>query len=181
MGSISKEFGQFKLTVLLAVTNSDECNITSCQIAKSKFNVKKTICRLSDSSYLESLEAFGEDNIDIAIGPENEVTEHLVDLIKHPGAEQIESFANGLPIISSDIGSMSEIIKNNYNGLHFKVGDSNDLTNKIKLLSSDENKCNQMSNNAYNDFKEHYTDQANYKLLIKLYKNIINDKKTKDS
>jgi trk system potassium uptake protein TrkA len=29
------------------------------------------------------------------IGPENEVTEHLVDLIKHPGAEQIESFANG--------------------------------------------------------------------------------------
>ena len=82
-------------TILLAVTNSDECNITSCQIAKSKFNVKKTICRLSDSSYLESLEAFGEKNIDIAIGPENEVTEHLVDLIKHPGAEQIESFANG--------------------------------------------------------------------------------------
>ena len=27
-------------TILLAVTNSDECNITSCQIAKSKFNVK---------------------------------------------------------------------------------------------------------------------------------------------
>ena len=82
-------------TIVLAVTNSDECNITACQIAKSKFNVKKTICRLSDSSYLESLEAFGKDNIDIAIGPENEVTEHLVDLIKHPGAEQIESFANG--------------------------------------------------------------------------------------
>ena len=82
-------------TIVLAVTNSDECNITSCQIAKSKFNVKKTICRLSDSAYLESLEAFGKDNIDIAIGPENEVTEHLVDLIKHPGAEQIESFANG--------------------------------------------------------------------------------------
>ena len=56
-------------TILLAVTNSDECNIASCQIAKSKFNVKKTICRLSDSSYLGSLEAFGEKNIDIAIGP----------------------------------------------------------------------------------------------------------------
>jgi len=93
----------------------------------------------------------------------------------------IESFANGLPIISSDIGSMSEIIKNNYNGLHFKAGDSNDLIDKIKLLISDENKCNQMSNNAYDDFKEHYTDQTNYELLIKLYKNIINDKKTKDS
>jgi trk system potassium uptake protein TrkA len=81
---------------LLAVTSSDECNITACQIAKSKFKVKKTICRLSDASYLNSLDAFGKDNIDIAIGPENEVTDHLVDLIKHPGAEQIETFANGL-------------------------------------------------------------------------------------
>ena len=88
-------------TILLAVTNSDECNITSCQIAKSKFKVKKTICRLSDASYLDSLEAFGKNSIDIAIGPENEVTEHLIDLIKHPGAEQIESFANGsLKVVS---------------------------------------------------------------------------------
>ena len=86
-------------TILLAVTNSDECNITSCQIAKSKFNVKKTICRLSDSSYLESLEAFGEKILILLL--ENEVTEHLVDLIKHPGAEQIESFANGyLKVVS---------------------------------------------------------------------------------
>ena len=90
-----KKVGADEETILLAVTNSDECNITSCQIAKSKFNVKKTICRLSDASYLDSLSAFGENNIDIAISPENEVTEHLVDLIKHPGAEQIESFANG--------------------------------------------------------------------------------------
>ena len=93
--STLKKVGADEETILLAVTNSDECNITSCQIAKSKFNVKKTICRLSDASYLNSLSAFGENNIDIAISPENEVTEHLVDLIKHPGAEQIESFANG--------------------------------------------------------------------------------------
>ena len=93
--STLKKAGADEETILLAVTNSDECNITSCQIAKSKFNVKKTICRLSDASYLNSLSAFGEKNIDIAISPENEVTEHLVDLIKHPGAEQIESFANG--------------------------------------------------------------------------------------
>ena len=93
--STLKKVGADEETILLAVTNSDECNITACQIAKSKFNVKKTICRLSDASYLNSLSAFGENNIDIAISPENEVTEHLVDLIKHPGAEQIESFANG--------------------------------------------------------------------------------------
>ena len=93
--------GADKDTIVLAVTNSDECNITACQIAKSKFKVKKTICRLSDASYLDSLDAFGKDSIDKAIGPENEVTDHLVDLIKHPGAEQIETFANGaLKVVS---------------------------------------------------------------------------------
>ena len=96
-----KEAGADQETILLAVTNSDECNIAACQIAKSKFKVQKTICRLSDSSYLDSLDAFGEKSIDIAIGPENEVTDHLIDLIKHPGAEQIESFANGsLKVVS---------------------------------------------------------------------------------
>ena len=65
--STLKKAGADEETILLAVTNSDECNITSCQIAKSKFNVKKTICRLSNASYLDSLDAFGEDNIDIAI------------------------------------------------------------------------------------------------------------------
>ncbi|MBD63119.1 MAG: Trk system potassium transporter TrkA [Gammaproteobacteria bacterium] len=96
-----KKAGADEDTIMLAVTNSDECNITSCQIGKSQFGVKKTICRLSDPSYLESLDAFGKNNIDIAISPENEVTEHLMDLIKHPGAEQIESFANGsLKVVS---------------------------------------------------------------------------------
>ena len=96
-----KNAGADEETIVLAVTNSDECNITACQISKSQFNVKKTICRLSDASYLNSLDAFGEGNIDIAIGPENEVTDHLVDLIKHPGAEQIETFANGsLKVVS---------------------------------------------------------------------------------
>jgi trk system potassium uptake protein TrkA len=96
-----KNAGADEETIVLAVTNSDECNITACQISKSQFNVKKTICRLSDASYLNSLDAFGEGNIDIAIGPENEVTDHLVDLIKHPGAEQIETFGNGsLKVVS---------------------------------------------------------------------------------
>ena len=52
-------------TIVLAVTNSDECNIASCQIAKSKFNVKKTICRLSEKSYTKNLDIFGENIIDI--------------------------------------------------------------------------------------------------------------------
>jgi len=82
-------------TIVLAVTNNDEVNIAACQIAKAQFSVKKTICRFKDSTYLDSLDSFGEGVIDIPISPENEVTTHLKELIDHPGAEQIEEFADG--------------------------------------------------------------------------------------
>ena len=82
-------------TVVLAVTNNDEVNIAACQIAKAQFLVKKTICRFKDNTYLDCLDSFGEGVIDIPISPENEVTSHLKELIDHPGAEQIEDFADG--------------------------------------------------------------------------------------
>ena len=42
-----------------------------------------------------------------------------------------EGFMAKMPIICSDIGGMAEKVSNNVNGLHFKAGDSKDLTNKI--------------------------------------------------
>lgn len=93
--STFKKAGADEETILLAVTNNDEVNIAACQIAKNKFSVKKTICRFKDSTYLDCLDSFGESIIDIPISPENEVTSHLKELIDHPGAEQIEEFADG--------------------------------------------------------------------------------------
>ena len=93
----------------------------------------------------------------------------------------IESFANGLPVIASNIGSPSEIIKDGYNGLHFNVGDSNDLIKKINLLNSDKNKCNKLGSNAIIDYKSKYTKLKNYELLIKIYKKAINAKNTKNT
>ena len=93
--STFKKAGADEETILLAVTNNDEVNIAACQIAKNKFSVKKTICRFKDSTYLDCLDSFGGSIIDIPISPENEVTSHLKELIDHPGAEQIEEFADG--------------------------------------------------------------------------------------
>ena len=93
----------------------------------------------------------------------------------------LESFANGLPVVASNLGSMSEIIKNNYNGLHFSAGDSNDLLKKVDSLIHDKNKCNQLSKNAINDYNENYSAKNNYELLLKIYKKVINDKQSKNS
>ncbi|RZO27876.1 MAG: Trk system potassium transporter TrkA [SAR86 cluster bacterium] len=82
-------------TTVIAVTSNDEVNIIACQVAKKQFNVKKTICRLSESSYANDLDIFGENVIDMIISPEKEVMNHLKELIIHPGTEQIEKFADG--------------------------------------------------------------------------------------
>ena len=92
---VLKKAGIDSDTILISVTNDDEVNIVACQIAKQIFDVKKTICRLSDSSYIKNLRAFGKEMIDIPISPELEVTAHIIELIDHPGAELIETFADG--------------------------------------------------------------------------------------
>ena len=90
-----KKSGADDSTTVIAVTSNDEVNIIACQIAKKLFNVKKTICRITDSSYGDDVDIFSENAIDIVISPENEVKNHLKDLIIHPGADQIEKFADG--------------------------------------------------------------------------------------
>ena len=83
-----------KDTVVLAVTNSDETNLIACQLCKNLFSVKRTICRLSNRAYLDHLNALGG-YVDVPISPVSEITSHLLDLIEHPGTEQIESFIGG--------------------------------------------------------------------------------------
>ena len=91
-----KKAGADDSTTVIAVTSNDEVNLIACQIAKNNFNVKKTICRLSEETYSDDLSLFGNEIIDIVISPEKEVMNHLKELIQHPGTEQIEKFADGM-------------------------------------------------------------------------------------
>ena len=84
-----KKAGADESTTVIAVTSNDEVNLIACQIAKNSFNVKKTICRLSEETYSENLDIFGTDIVDIVISPEKEVMNHLKELIKHCEVEDV--------------------------------------------------------------------------------------------
>jgi glycosyltransferase involved in cell wall biosynthesis len=45
--------------------------------------------------------------------------------------------AHGIPVITSDIGGMKELINDGQNGFTFKVGDSADLSQKISAIAND--------------------------------------------
>lgn len=92
------EAGADDSDMLIAVTNSDEVNMVACQIAFTLFNVPKKIARIrSQSVVMYEKELFNSDAfpIDNIIAPEKLVSDYIVQLIEHPGALQVASFADG--------------------------------------------------------------------------------------
>ena len=121
-----KKTGADESTTVIAVTSNDEVNIIACQIAKKQFNVKKTICRLAESSYTEDLSVFGEGVIDIVISPEKEVMNHLKELIIHPGTEQIEKFADGtVNLVSVKAKKKGKLVGRELKGFKDDMPDTN--------------------------------------------------------
>lgn len=83
--------------LLVALTSSDEVNMVACQIAWTLFRTPTKIARIRSADYYGRPELFGENAIpvDLAISPEQLVTDYVARLIRYPGALQVLEFANG--------------------------------------------------------------------------------------
>lgn len=90
----------------------------------------------------------------------------------------IESFSVRTPIIASNLGAMSTMIKDGYNGLLFEPGDSNALRGTIEKWSSlNEKEKETMRENCHQDFMTNYTPESNLEQLLTIYSDLINEKK----
>jgi trk system potassium uptake protein TrkA len=83
--------------LIIALTNSDEVNMIACQIAWTLFRTPTKIARIRSGDYHQRPELFGDNAIpvDLAISPEQLVTEYVERLIRYPGALQVLEFADG--------------------------------------------------------------------------------------
>jgi trk/ktr system potassium uptake protein len=97
--SILEAAGAREADIFIALTNSDEVNMVACQIVWSLFNRDATrIARIRSADYANSKLFQDEDRafaVDVPISPEQLVTDHVVRLIKYPGALQVLDFADG--------------------------------------------------------------------------------------
>ena len=91
----------------------------------------------------------------------------------------VEAFAHGLPVIASRLGSMAEIVEDGVTGLHFEAGNSKDLAEKVLWMHNNPIACRQMGENAHREYKEKYTPERNYKLLMNIYEKAIKEKTSK--
>ena len=83
--------------MIIALTGSDEINMTACQVAGNLFEIPCKIARIRSVEYTRHPVLFQDSGIpvDIIISPEELVTGHIEELIHFPGALQVLEFAAG--------------------------------------------------------------------------------------
>jgi len=94
--SVLVEAGIDDADLLIAVTQSDETNLVACRLAARMFNVPRRIARIRATDYLANERVLGEEfEVDLAICPEQILTDYIVKLVEFPEALQVLDFAGG--------------------------------------------------------------------------------------
>ncbi|HBL62836.1 MAG TPA: glycosyl transferase family 1 [Cyanobacteria bacterium UBA8803] len=85
----------------------------------------------------------------------------------------IESFAVGTPVIASNLGAMSSLVKPYHNGLHFYPGNWEDLVEQVEWALAHQEEVTRMRHAARAEFEINYTAQENYRQLMGIYEKAI--------
>lgn len=96
--NVLQQAGADNADMLIAVTNSDECNLVACWVACFLFHTPTKIARIRSAHYLDQRQALfthKRNIIDVFISPEQIVTDYVRRLIQNPGALQVLDFAEG--------------------------------------------------------------------------------------
>ncbi len=124
--NVLKNAGIEQADMLIAVTNSDEVNMTACQIAYSLFRTPNKIARIRSRHYYDYPDIFTNDHvpIDVCISPEKLITEHIAKLINYPGASNVFDFLEGnLVLVSVKLPKKSALIGKTIEQLKEKLRD----------------------------------------------------------
>jgi hypothetical protein len=82
----------------------------------------------------------------------------------------VEAFAHGLPAIVFGHGAPAEIVEDGATGLHAASGDIDDLAAKMRWAAGHPGEMATMGAAARRRYEERYTGEANYRLLMDIYR-----------
>lgn len=90
----------------------------------------------------------------------------------------VEAFGCGLPVIASRIGALAELVQDGVTGLLFEPGNANDLADKMRWALNNPERMSEMGRNARNLYEAEFTADRNYKQLMAIYRDAIEEVKT---
>lgn len=85
----------------------------------------------------------------------------------------LEAYACGTPLIVSNIGGQSEIIRDGITGRLFSVGDSDDLAEKCMELFRNKDLLNKLRKNARAEFDRKYTQESVLDQTLNIYNSVL--------
>jgi glycosyltransferase involved in cell wall biosynthesis len=89
------------------------------------------------------------------------------------GLVNIEAMSYGLPIVTTDEGGITDIVKDGENGLICKKNDPNSLADKIAVLIDDESLRLKIGKNNLKKFQEYYTDKCFERNMISILNSVL--------
>ena len=90
----------------------------------------------------------------------------------------IEAFAIGLPVITSRLGNMAEMVTDGVTGLLFGPTDPVDLAAVIEWALAHRAETEAMAARARQEFELKYTPERNYQALMAIYRGVMNREAT---
>ncbi len=85
----------------------------------------------------------------------------------------LEAFAVKTPVIASNLGAMKSMIQHTNNGLLFSAGSSAELLNLLQMAKDYPDKMKVLADNAFANYAELYSSEANYEKLMEIYQSVI--------
>jgi len=102
------EVGTGRADMFIAVTGDDEDNLVACQVAKHKFNVPRTIARISNP---KNEVIFKELGIDVTVSSTNIILENIEEVVPtHPLTHLLDIRDKGLEIVEVKIPPDSKMV-----------------------------------------------------------------------
>lgn len=98
----------------------------------------------------------------------------MVGIADYP-TSMLEAMTVGKPVIATDVGGISEIIKTDINGILVRKNDAIDLAEAIKFTLDNKNKTLKMGRNAEELIKEKFDFKITTDKILKVYEKVITD------
>ncbi len=117
--SVLDRAGAARADVVVAVTGDDEDNLVICQVAKSKFNVGRTIARVNNPKNEHLFKLLG---VDVTVSQTNFILNLIGQAIPHRSFVHLMTLRHaGLAIVEANISANSPVVNERLENLNLPV------------------------------------------------------------